>query len=109
MDCTVCGFIDDELDVIMLEGGYVAKICDNCFNRYRSDVYQNFPIEKQVKFQYLHKLEELTEKQAGEYVQLVHEYFFFTKKWVEGKGDSPDDESELVRLQEMWTGKNGDD
>lgn len=108
MDCSVCGFIDNECNNSILEGGYVARICDNCLNQYQADIYEKFPIEKQIRFRYLQKLEELTEEQAEEYVKLIHSFFFFTKSWVESKGDHPNDETELMRLQEMWTGKNGE-
>jgi len=66
-------------------------------------------MEKQARFRYLQKLKELTEEQALEYVQLIHDFFFFTERWVKGMGDSPDDESDLMRLHEMWTGKNGEE
>lgn len=108
MDCSVCGFVDVECNNSILEGGYIARICDHCLNRYQADLYSQFPFQKQVRLRYLQKLEEFDEGQAEEYVMIIHDFFFFSKKWVEGKGDHPEDDSDLVRLHEMWTNQESE-
>ncbi len=104
MECKKCREVNEDTGINILEGGYITRLCENCINRFQSDLYTMFPFNKQVRYRYLQRLEELTEDQSSEVTKLLHEYFFFSKKWIEG--DFVHADQLLDTVEKMWGGED---
>lgn len=100
MSCKICGDLNKDCDTLILKGGYIVTLCNDCLNDFQEKFNSTISSFKQARYYYLDNLEKPTMEDAQEYINLTHEFFDFSKNWANSKID--ESEVPLSRIEMLW-------